>query len=116
VAPGCSKRAQKDVAADPTLPPAPFDLGQCAPIAGNDNCDNQEEKMRVTKAIRGIFAQISIATIRRRSAFNCGDCERSDRCGLPPSDTCMIRAEQIARGDWKARRRAKALRETARWI
>ena len=66
----------------------------------------------------GIFAKVAsrIGTMRRASNFACGDCERSDRCGLPPSDTCIVRAEQIARGDWKARRRAKALMETARWI
>ena len=66
----------------------------------------------------GIFAKVArrIATMRRASDFTCGDCERSDRCGLPPSDTCIVRAEQIARGDWKARRRGKALMETVRWI
>jgi hypothetical protein len=77
--------------------------------------------MRLTSAIRGIIAQLAsrIATARRTSDFTCGDCERSDRCGLPPSDTCIARAEQIARGEWKARRqakRAKALIEAARWI
>jgi hypothetical protein len=53
--------------------------------------------------------------MRRVSDFTCGDCERSDRCGLPPSDTCIVRAEQIARGDWKVRRRTKALLENVGW-
>ena len=35
--------------------------------------------------------------------------------GLPPSDTCIVRAEQIARGDWKVRRRTKALLENVGW-
>jgi len=67
--------------------------------------------MSVTSANRSIVAALSerIVAMRRTSEFTCGDCERSDRCGLPPSDTCIIRAEQIARGDWKRRRRAKAL-------
>jgi hypothetical protein len=66
----------------------------------------------------GIFARAAsrIATMRRVADFTCGDCERSNRCGLAPSDTCIVRAEQIARGDWKVRRRAKALMETVRWI
>jgi hypothetical protein len=65
----------------------------------------------------GIFARVAnrIATMRRVADFTCGDCERSDRCGLPPSDTCIVRAEQIARGDWKVRRRAKFLMEDVRW-
>jgi hypothetical protein len=41
------------------------------------------------------------AAVRRRSEFTCGDCERSDRCGRPPDKVCIVRAAQIARGDWK---------------
>ena len=48
----------------------------------------------------------------RRSEFTCGDCERSDRCGSPPSETCIIRAAQIARGDWKRKRQIGTL---AQW-
>jgi len=74
--------------------------------------------MSVISAFRSIAGAFSrqIAVMRRTSLFTCGDCERSDRCGLPPSDTCIIRAEQMARGDWKARRRAKALLRTALWV
>jgi hypothetical protein len=74
--------------------------------------------MSVTSAVRGIVATFAdrIAAMRRTSEFTCGDCERSDRCGLPPSDTCIIRAEQMARGDWKTRRRAEALRRTVSWV
>jgi hypothetical protein len=56
---------------------------------------------------RGIASKL--VTAQRRNDFVCGDCERSERCALPPNDNCIIRAEQIARGDWKARRRARTL-------
>ena len=71
--------------------------------------------MGLSNAIRDIFTEVSnrIVAMRRQSDFTCGDCERSDRCGLPPSDTCIARAEQIARGDWKLRRRAKVLLQIA---
>jgi hypothetical protein len=40
-----------------------------------------------------------LAALRRRStAFVCGDCERWQRCGLPPSDRCIVKAAQLARG------------------
>jgi len=67
--------------------------------------------MSVTSTARRIAAAVSarLAGMGGTSDFTCGDCERSDRCGLPPSDTCIIRAEQMACGDWKARRQAKAL-------
>jgi hypothetical protein len=52
---------------------------------------------------RGRLAGLG-ATLRRRSEFTCGDCERSDRCGSPPSETCIIRAAHLARGDWKRKR------------
>jgi len=29
--------------------------------------------------------------------FTCGDCDRWRRCGLPPTDDCPMRGEQIAR-------------------
>ena len=69
--------------------------------------------MGVSHAIRGIFTEVSsrIVAMQREPDFTCGDCERSDRCGLPPSDTCIVRAEQLARGDWKLRR-AKTLLQT----
>jgi hypothetical protein len=49
---------------------------------------------------------------RREPDFNCGDCERSDSCGQPPSDTCVVAAAQKERGDWKLRRQARALART----
>jgi hypothetical protein len=70
--------------------------------------------MRATNAVHGVFSKLAstMAALRRRSNFICEDCERSARCGLPPSDRCIVRAAQIARGDWKLRRRARAL---SRW-
>ena len=67
--------------------------------------------MDATKPVRRAFAKIAslLAMLRHRSDFKCGDCERSDRCGLPPSDRCLLRAAQIARGDWKLKQRDKAL-------
>lgn len=60
------------------------------------------------------FARIArvLAARRRHPEFTCGDCERSDRCGEPPSDTCVVAAAQMARGDWKLRRQARALART----
>jgi len=49
--------------------------------------------------------------LRRRPEFTCGDCERSDRCGLPPSDRCIVKAAQIARGDWTRKGHATTLRQ-----
>ena len=67
--------------------------------------------MPLTEALRGIFQEISDrnAARRRRAGFNCGDCERSYRCNLDPDENCIARQEQIARGDWKVRRRARSL-------
>ena len=55
-----------------------------------------------------------IAALRSQSEFTCADCERWDRCGLSSSENCIARAEQIERGDWKWRRRAKTLRLVGR--
>jgi hypothetical protein len=62
-------------------------------------------------AIQVVFASFArtVAALRRRPDFTCGDCERSDRCGLPPSDSCIVKAAQVARGDWKTRRRGNTL-------
>lgn len=57
--------------------------------------------MGVLKVVRGLVEEFSsrIATSRRRSEFNCGDCDRWERCGLSPTDTCVIRAAQLNRHD-----------------
>jgi hypothetical protein len=63
------------------------------------------------RAIQDVFAGFArtVAALRRRPEFTCGDCERSDRCGLPPSDHCIVKAAQIARGDWDRKRRVSLL-------
>jgi len=63
------------------------------------------------RAIQDVFAGLArtVAALRRRPEFTCGDCERSDRCGLPPSDHCIVKAAQIARGDWDRKRRVSLL-------
>jgi hypothetical protein len=33
----------------------------------------------------------------QRPRFECGQCERRQRCGLPPNKDCVTRAMQIAR-------------------
>ena len=62
-------------------------------------------------AIQGVLASFArtVTALRRRPDFTCGDCERSDRCGLPPSDRCIVKAEQIARGDRHRKRRVNVL-------
>ena len=74
--------------------------------------------MPLTNAICRIFGRISdeIAARRRLSDFTCGDCNRSYRCNLSPSDDCIARQEQIARGDWIAKRKARALLRELRLI
>jgi hypothetical protein len=77
----------------------------------------QEEDMGHTTAIHRMFAGISsvIARMRRASDFTCQDCERSYRCAVAASEGCDFRTEQVARGDWKARRRAQALIRAVPW-
>ena len=74
--------------------------------------------MPLASEIRGILRRISerSAARRRLAAFTCADCDRWERCNLPPSANCVPRQEQIARGDWEARRKAKALLRESVWI
>ena len=44
---------------------------------------------------------------RRPSDFMCGDCKRVETCGMPPSQDCVVRLEQIERNrslGWAIRR------------
>jgi hypothetical protein len=56
--------------------------------------------MRARNVVRVLCTRLArLAALRRRStAFVCGDCERWQRCGLPPSDHCIVKAAQLARG------------------
>ncbi len=64
------------------------------------------------KAIQSVTAAFKKLASRLRgsaeSEFYCGDCERWERCGLPPSVNCIARAAQMERdGDNRRIRRAQ---------
>jgi hypothetical protein len=42
--------------------------------------------------------------------FTCGECERRDRCGLPPDQICIVKAMQIARDGGRPKRRTALTR------
>jgi len=79
--------------------------------------DHIEIKTRARKICVGgtVIADIvhktasMLGSLFQPGEFTCGDCERWDRCGMPSSDDCLFRAEQIARGDWQMKRLRKAL-------
>lgn len=70
--------------------------------------------MQTSKPRRRILSRLSgvLSRFYREPEFTCSDCEQWERCGLPPSDACIVRAAQLERGDWKLRRRARALSRT----
>jgi hypothetical protein len=55
--------------------------------------------MHLFDEIRKVVATVAdrIAASRRGSEFTCGECERNERCGLPPHDDCVVKAAQLAR-------------------
>ncbi len=55
--------------------------------------------MRALETAHDIFSKFAHFIARRRPAFECGDCERAEQCGLPPSDTCVVMAAQLERYD-----------------
>lgn len=72
--------------------------------------------MQASSIVRGFFTRLAGAwTFFRQPEFTCADCEQRARCGLASSDHCVIRAAEIARGDWKMRRRAKAVSLVTGW-
>jgi len=49
------------------------------------------------------------AQLAALSEFSCAHCERFEKCGLPPSDDCVEKLEQIERGDdWRYRPAARS--------
>jgi len=65
--------------------------------------------MRAIQSLKAAFRAIAgrIAAARSRPDFYCGQCERWERCGLPPSENCIVRLAQIARdGEASTRRSA----------
>jgi hypothetical protein len=54
--------------------------------------------MRALDAVKaGIASLAAVIVRRRRSAAVCGECERWERCGRPPSRNCIVTAAQLAR-------------------
>jgi hypothetical protein len=51
--------------------------------------------------------------------FTCGDCERVERCGLPPTDDCPIKLAQLQRdptGHERRMARRAAILQSGYWI
>jgi hypothetical protein len=46
---------------------------------------------------------VLITRPRERSDFVCGECERLERCGLPPDKRCIVMVAQIARNGGRSR-------------
>ena len=70
--------------------------------------------MPPSKPYGGILARLSgvVSHLHREPEFTCSACEIWERCGSPPNEDCVVRAAQLERGDWKLRRRARALNRT----
>ncbi len=70
--------------------------------------------MAVFDTIRRIALNIfgAIAGPGKQDQFVCADCERWESCGLQPSDTCLVKVEQLRRYE-----QSRWLREapTRRW-
>lgn len=67
--------------------------------------------MHPSKPRGGILSSIAsvLSRVHREPEFTCSDCEMWERCGMPPNENCVVKAAQLERGDWKLRRRARAL-------
>ena len=71
--------------------------------------------MRALERIRSVGRVLqALAPPRRPRTFTCGDCERWQRCGLPPDTSCAARAEQLARNGGRPPSRT-ALSELTSW-
>jgi hypothetical protein len=59
----------------------------------------KEGSMRALDVVQGTLAKLAgpILRPRRGRGFVCGECERWERCGLPPNDRCIVMIAQIAR-------------------
>ena len=64
------------------------------------------------RAIQGVFASCArtVAALRRRPDFTCGDCERSDRSVCRRAIAASSERRRIARGDWDKKRRSQRAR------
>jgi hypothetical protein len=62
--------------------------------------------MRALEVVRGAIAKLAASIMRPQgSEFVCGQCERWQRCGLPPNKRCIVMAEQIARNGGRSAKR-----------
>lgn len=77
----------------------------------------QEETNMGAALVRDLVNKLAstLRSLRQPTEFVCGDCERWARCGMPSSDNCIFKAEQIARGDWQMKRLSKALSLAMGW-
>lgn len=60
--------------------------------------------MRVWELVHDTFKKLAqaLASLHERREFTCGDCDRWERCGLSPNDTCVIKLAQLPRYDRRA--------------
>jgi hypothetical protein len=65
----------------------------------------------MVESLAGFLKKLTsyLAPIWREPPFTCADCERWQRCGLPPSETCMIKLEQLSRDDRSLQQRVQVL-------
>jgi hypothetical protein len=68
-------------------------------------------------AARRLLHALASAVTNRLSGreFTCGDCERSHRCGSPPTAECIVKLAQIERDPTGYGRRMKARSAAANW-
>jgi len=54
--------------------------------------------MDVLAVLHGIGTKMAaVIAAPYDSGFRCGECDRSQRCGLSPDEPCVFRAEQMER-------------------
>jgi hypothetical protein len=58
----------------------------------------------LARAVAARFAAL-IAWSHRERDFACGECERWQRCGLPPNQRCIVMMAQIERDGGRSRKR-----------
>src|SRR6516164_6701576 len=66
----------------------------------------RRDVMRAIHVLKKSFHAVArrVAAARTRPAFYCGQCERWERCGLPPSEDCIVRLAQIERDGGRPRK------------
>lgn len=77
--------------------------------------------MGIACTFQKAFDAVKRAAAQRHasSGFTCGDCERKERCGLPPTNDCSIKLAQIARDPTGYQQRMKmraAILKSGYWV